>query len=190
MRAGTNRPARRRAPAGLPLFPECPPCAQASFPRLRYADRMQDSSAISRFRDNLQGEVDSAGLYRALSESEPDPHLAEVYRRLAAVEEVHAEYWRAQLQRVGARAGRLEIGWRARALAWLGRPFGPQFVLPAISTLEQRDVGLYDKQPEAVAGGPPHPERPPNPHRQRDAGAGPGGPPRGPPPRPRSPPPQ
>src|SRR5258706_3317303 len=175
MRAGTNRSARRRAPAGLPLFPECPPCAQASFPRLRYADRMQDSSAISRFRDNLQGEVDSAGLYRALSESEPDPHLAEVYRRLAAVEEAHAEYWRTQLQRVGARAGRLEIGWRARALAWLARRFGPQFVLPTISPLEQRDVGLYDKQPEAVAGGVPDGERSHNRIVQRIAASVPGG---------------
>ncbi len=136
---------------------------------------MQDSSAISRFRDNLQGEVDSAGLYRALSESEPDPHLAEVYRRLAAVEEAHAEYWRAQLQRVGARAGRLEIGWRARALAWLARRFGPQFVLPTISTLEQRDVGLYDKQPEAVAGGLPDAERSHNRIVQRIAASVPGG---------------
>src|SRR5258706_15398423 len=140
---------------------------------------MQDSSAISRFRDNLQGEVDSAGLYRALSESEPDPHLAEVYRRLAAVEEAHAEYWRAQLQRVGARAGRLEIGWRARALAWLARRFGPQFVLPAISTLEQRDVGLYDKHPAAVAGGPPPAGGPHNPTVPRVAAAVPGGPSRG-----------
>lgn len=136
---------------------------------------MADSSAISRFRDNLQGEVDSAGLYRALSESEPDPHLAEVYRRLAAVEEAHAEYWRTQLQRAGARAGQLEIGWRSRALAWLARRFGPEFVLPTISALEQRDVGLYDKQPEAVAGGLPDAERSHNRIVQRIAASVPGG---------------
>ena len=51
---------------------------------------------------NLQGEVDSAALYRALAEAEPDPHLSEVYRRLAAVEEAHAEFWRKQLARIGA----------------------------------------------------------------------------------------
>lgn len=136
---------------------------------------MPDSPAISRFRDNLQGEVDSAGLYRALSESEPDPHLAEVYRRLAAVEEAHAEYWRTQLERVGARAGPLQIGWRARALAWLARRFGPQFVLPTISALEQRDVGVYDKQPEAVAGGLPDAERSHNRIVQRIAATVPGG---------------
>src|SRR5258705_4432913 len=175
MRAGTNRSARRRAPAGRRLFREHPPCARASFPRLRYAARMSDSPAISRFRDNLQGEVDSAGLYRALSESEPDPHLAEVYRRLAAVEEAHAEYWRTQLQGAGARAGRLQVGWRARALAWLARRFGPQFVLPTISALEQRGSTQYDNQPEAVAGGLPAAERSHNRIVQRIAASLPGG---------------
>src|SRR5258706_4255657 len=136
---------------------------------------MADSSAISRFRDNLQGEVDSAGLYRVLSESEPDPHLAEVYRRLAAVEEAHAEYWRTQLQRAGAKAGLLQAGWRARGLGWLARRFGPQFVLPTISALEQRDSSQYDNQPEAVAGGLPDAERSHNRIVQRIAATIPGG---------------
>ena len=51
------------------------------------------------------------------------------------------------------------LGWRTRALAWLARRFGPQFVLPTINTLEQRDSGQYDAQPEAVAGGLPAAER-------------------------------
>src|SRR4051812_9801637 len=133
------------------------------------------SAAISRFRSNLQGEVDSAALYRALSETETDPHLAEVYRRLSAVEEAHAEYWRKQLQKAGASAGRQSLGWRTRMLAWLARRFGPQFVLPTISTLEQRDVGQYDKQPEAVAGGLPDAERSHNRILQRIASTVPGG---------------
>jgi VIT1/CCC1 family predicted Fe2+/Mn2+ transporter len=135
----------------------------------------ESAAAISRFRSNLQGEVDSAALYRALSETETDPHLAEVYRRLAAVEEAHAEYWRKQLQSAGASAGQQTLGWRTRALAWLARRFGPQFVLPTISTLEQRDVGQYDKQPEAVAGGLPDAERSHNRIVQRIASTVPGG---------------
>src|ERR1700732_2323908 len=59
----------------------------------------------------------------------------------------------------GAHAGRLGLGWRTRALAWLARRFGPQFVLPTINTLEQRDSGQYDAQAEAVAGGLPAAER-------------------------------
>jgi VIT1/CCC1 family predicted Fe2+/Mn2+ transporter len=44
-------------------------------------------------------------------------------------------------------------------LAWLARRFGPQFVLPTVNTLEQRDSGQYDAQAEAVAGGLPAAER-------------------------------
>ena len=120
---------------------------------------MTDHDAAARYRANLQGEVDGAALYRALADAEADPRLKEVYGRLAAVEEGHAEFWRKQLDRIGARAGRLGLGWRTRALAWLARRFGPQFVLPTINTLEQRDSGQYDAQTEAVAGGLPAAER-------------------------------
>lgn len=120
---------------------------------------MTDPTPLERYRNNLQGEYDSAGLYRALAQSEPDAHLSEVYRRLAAVEEAHAEFWRAQLAQVGAKAGSLRLGWRTRAMAWLARRFGAQFVLPAISNLEQRDSTQYDQQAEAVAGGLPQAER-------------------------------
>jgi VIT1/CCC1 family predicted Fe2+/Mn2+ transporter len=120
---------------------------------------MADPNAVSRYRANLQGEVDGAGLYRALADAEKDPHVSEVYRRLSAVEDAHAEFWRGQLARIGASAGTLRPEWRSRALGWLARRFGPQFVLPTLSTLEQRDVGTYDSQPEAVAGGLPAAER-------------------------------
>jgi VIT1/CCC1 family predicted Fe2+/Mn2+ transporter len=120
---------------------------------------MPDREAATRYRANLQGEVDGAALYRALADAETDPRLKDVYGRLAAVEEGHAEFWRKQLDRIGAHAGRLGLGWRTRALAWLAHRFGPQFVLPTVNTLEQRDSGQYDAQAEAVAGGLPADER-------------------------------
>ena len=113
----------------------------------------------ARYRENLQGEVDSASLYRALAEAEPDPKIKEVYQRLASVEEAHAEFWRRRLRHLGVRVRGLGTGWRSRALAWLARRFGPQFVLPTINTLERRDSSQYDAQPEAVAGGLPAMER-------------------------------
>jgi len=120
---------------------------------------MAEDGSVARYRTNLQGEVDSAALYRAMAEAEKDPHLSEVYRRLAAVEEAHAEFWRKQLGRIGATARARTPGWRTRALVWLARRFGPQFVLPTLSTIERRDSGMYDQQPEAVAGGLPDAER-------------------------------
>jgi vacuolar iron transporter family protein len=118
-----------------------------------------DTGSAARYRANLQGEVDSAGIYRAMAEAESDPKISEVYHRLSAVEEAHAEFWRKQLARLGVKASALRPDWRTRSLVWLARRFGPQFVLPTLSTLEQRDSGMYDNQPEAVAGGLPAVER-------------------------------
>src|SRR5580700_6712117 len=99
---------------------------------------MPETDDAARYRANLQGEVDG---------------------RLSAVEEAHAEFWRGQLAKIGAKTGSLTPAWRTRALARLARWFGPQFVLPTLSTLEQRDSGTYDAQPEAVARGLPAAER-------------------------------
>jgi len=114
---------------------------------------------ISRYRGNLRGEMDSAALYRALAEAEHNPQLKQVYARLSAIEDAHAAFWRARLGKLGAPMGRGGIGFRTRALAWLARRFGPQFVLPVIQTLERSDVHVYDAQPEAVAAGLPAAER-------------------------------
>ena len=119
----------------------------------------KDTGAGERYAANLQGEVDSAALYRMLAQVEQDPQIAKVYGRLAAVEEAHAEFWKKRLQAVGGHVPRLRPDFRTRALGWLARRFGPSFVLPAINTLEHLDSGQYDKQPEAVEGGLPAAER-------------------------------
>jgi VIT1/CCC1 family predicted Fe2+/Mn2+ transporter len=117
------------------------------------------TEAGARYRSNLQGEVDSAALYKALADAEENPQLAEVYRRLAAVEEAHAEFWRKELARVGARLPALRAGWRTRFLIKLARWFGPTFVLPTVASLERADVTRYDAQPEAASSGLPGAER-------------------------------
>ncbi len=119
----------------------------------------QNSGDAKRFRDNLQGEVDGAALYHALAEAERNPKLREVYRRLAVVEEAHAELWRKNLRGAGVEVPHLAPSFRTRALAWLARRFGPSFVLPTISILERSDSSAYDAQPEAVTGGLPADER-------------------------------
>jgi vacuolar iron transporter family protein len=112
-----------------------------------------------RYTANLQGEVDSAELYKTLAETEKNPQLAEVYGRLAAVEAAHAEFWKKQISALGQRVPQLRPGFRTRALVWLARRFGPAFVLPTVNTLEQMDSGSYSAQPEAVSGGLPAAER-------------------------------
>src|SRR5437762_10507939 len=120
---------------------------------------MPEEHARQRYTANLKGEVDSASLYRTLAQTEKNPELAQVYARLGAVEEAHAEFWKRKIGAIGQRVPSLRPSFRTRALAWLARRFGPAFVLPSINTLEQLDSGTYDRQPEAVAGGLPAAER-------------------------------
>uniref|UniRef100_A0A831WYU5 Rubrerythrin family protein n=1 Tax=Thermorudis peleae TaxID=1382356 RepID=A0A831WYU5_9BACT len=109
--------------------------------------------AIERYRANLQAEVDSAALYRALAEVEPAAELAEVYRRLAAMEEQHADLWRRRLAERGEPVPAPRPGWRTRILIWLARRFGPGIVLPVVASRERLDESSYDQQPEATEAG-------------------------------------
>ena len=120
---------------------------------------MPDQDQAARYRSNLQGELDSAALYRVLADSETNPQMGEVYRRLAAIEEKHAALWREQLARVGDTTGRYRASPRTRLLAWLARHFGAALVLPMVAAIERADQGMYDDQPEAQAGGLPAMER-------------------------------
>jgi VIT1/CCC1 family predicted Fe2+/Mn2+ transporter len=113
----------------------------------------------ARYRANLQGEVDSAALYRTMGNAESNPDIAKVYDKLALIEEAHAEYWKSRLKMIGGVIPNLRPGLRTTILRWLARRFGSQFVLPAVNTLEHMDSGQYDKQPEAVSAGLPAMER-------------------------------
>lgn len=119
---------------------------------------MAKSDPVPRYRSNLQGEVDGAAIYAALAQSEADPKLADVFRRLAAVEEAHGDFWRKRIEAKGAHFDPSPSG-RARALSWLARRFGPAFVLPALAANEVRDSAAYDDQPDARSAGLPADER-------------------------------
>jgi vacuolar iron transporter family protein len=120
---------------------------------------MAERDQAARYRSNLQGELDSAALYRALADNEASPQMREVYRRLGAIEEKHAALWREQLAKVGGGAGSYRESLRTRVLAWLARRFGAAVVLPMVAAIEHADRGMYDYQPEARAGGLPAMER-------------------------------
>ncbi len=112
---------------------------------------MASAEDIGRYRTNWQDEIESAALYQAIADHEQQSQLAEVYRRLAATEEQHAQFWEAQLRAAGQAIPQRQLGWRTRTLIWLSRRFGPQFVLPTISSLEQADDTGYRAQPESRA---------------------------------------
>src|SRR5712692_6340388 len=102
---------------------------------------MTEREDLARYRANLQDEIDSAALYRTLADIEAQPQLAEVYRRLAMVEERHARFWEQRLQAAGQTVPPRRPRWRSRGLSWLARRFGPPFVLSTIATLEEVRIG-------------------------------------------------
>jgi vacuolar iron transporter family protein len=107
---------------------------------------------IERYINNRQKEVDGAALYRVLAETEKQPQLAEVYKRLAASEEKHGEAWEKKLTELKVPIPVRKPSGRARVMIWLARRFGPQFVLPTIAGNEKVDSLAYDSQPDIEAG--------------------------------------
>src|SRR5580765_5366593 len=114
---------------------------------------------VERYRANLQGEVDGAAMYRAMADLEKQPQRAEIYRRLAAVEESHADFWRKHLAEAGVYSETPRVGWRTRFLVWMARRFGPDLVLPTLQTLEEIDRDHYDRQDESAKTKMPAQER-------------------------------
>jgi VIT1/CCC1 family predicted Fe2+/Mn2+ transporter len=110
---------------------------------------MDSSIEISRYRVNLQKEIDGSFLYLALADSEKQPNIAELYRRLSASEEKHAAAWEKRLKDIGAEYSPPKPSGRARILAFLSKRFGPQFILPTLTSNEQADSRSYNNQPEA-----------------------------------------
>jgi vacuolar iron transporter family protein len=111
---------------------------------------VDSSKELSKYRENLQKEIDGAALYSTLAEIEPKPELAKVYRGLAASEEKHAQVWEKRLQEAKANIPPRRPSWRARIMCFLAKRFGPQFVLPTVTGNERADSLAYDNQPEAL----------------------------------------
>jgi vacuolar iron transporter family protein len=111
---------------------------------------MVDRQNIRRYRANLLDELNSAALYRTLSENEQNPELAEVYRRLAETEQAHAQSWAERLEAAGGKVPVFHPSWRTRVLSWLARRFGVGTVLPTLASIEMNATSGYDRQPEAA----------------------------------------
>ena len=114
---------------------------------------VDERSNVRRFRENLRREVHGAAMYRLLAAAEQTPELAEVYRRLAEVEERHAGVWRTKLHEAGDDVPPLEPSARVRLIGWLARRLGASAVVPMVMAGEARDSARYHAQPEARAAG-------------------------------------
>jgi VIT1/CCC1 family predicted Fe2+/Mn2+ transporter len=109
---------------------------------------------ITRYRANLQGEIDGAAIYAVMEAAEKDPALRELYRRLAATEVRHGAVWREQLEAAGIASLPRGPSWRTRILMWIARRFGAGAIVATIAQRESTDQRMYDAQPEATSGMP------------------------------------
>ncbi len=110
-----------------------------------------DNELTKRYIENLTDETEAAALYRAMSAAEKQPKLAEVYARMAEVEETHAEFWRKKTKTETGDTPEVAIGWRTRVLIWLTKRVGPGVVLPAAASRERDGTDAYANQPEKEA---------------------------------------
>jgi VIT1/CCC1 family predicted Fe2+/Mn2+ transporter len=110
-------------------------------------------SDTERWLENRQEEIDSASQYAAMAASEARPHVADVYRRLGAMEEKHAAFWEQRLREAGASFGPRRPSFRARTLSWLARRFGASLVLPTVAAGEYAQKNAYLAQPETAGTG-------------------------------------
>jgi VIT1/CCC1 family predicted Fe2+/Mn2+ transporter len=109
---------------------------------------MATTEDLKRYRMNWQNEMDAAALYRVMAESESKIALADIYRKLALVEEKHARFWDTELKKSAVTLAPWQPGARLRILRWLAGRLGPQVVLPMIAATEHEGRADYDDQPE------------------------------------------
>src|SRR5258706_289506 len=102
---------------------------------------MSTRQDLKRYRANLQGEVDAITLYLAMAQAETQPQVAEIYRRLATVEEKHAKLWEDKLREAGAFVPLRKPTVNARIKVWLSQRLGPNAVLPMMAATERADRG-------------------------------------------------
>ena len=114
---------------------------------------------VERWRENLQDEVDGAFLYGAMATGERRAAVADIYRRLGAIEAKHATFWESKLRAAQQPLKPRRPSARARVLAWLARHLGAGTVLPTMAAEEYTHRNDYLAQPETHGTGMTDEER-------------------------------
>jgi VIT1/CCC1 family predicted Fe2+/Mn2+ transporter len=142
-------PATVAVPPPKPAMP--PAAAPWAAPTPVAAPAIATKADIARYLENLHGEVDAIALYSLLLEKEQSRAVKDFYTRMVQVETVHADVWRAQLDKAGVATDGMGPAWRTRVLMFIASHFGPSLVVPTIAEREASDQAMYDDQPEALA---------------------------------------
>lgn len=109
-----------------------------------------DRETIKRYQANLDDEIDGIAIYRLVANAEKDPERKRIFEELSAVEERHANVWRAKLREAGVEPREHGPSLKIRMLGLAARTFGVRHVLPIIRSMEAGAYGAYMAQDETA----------------------------------------
>src|ERR1044072_8400750 len=93
--------------------------------------------------EHYADERDAAWLYRERGRVDQDRDRADLFSRLAAVEDRHTAKWEELFREAGRPLPPWQVSRRTRGLALIARAVGPSSVLPLILAEEGREVQAY-----------------------------------------------
>src|SRR5436309_12058931 len=140
-----------------------------------------DKKTLHAWLHHWRDESDAAYLYGVLAGVERRQANHDVFLKLQAIERRHTEMWAKLLGEHGhpVPSDAAQPSLNARFMAWLGRRFGPRYLLPLLLREEGREVkGYMDlhrqaSTDDAAACRSPSPRNPPRtPRRWRSSPAG------------------
>jgi vacuolar iron transporter family protein len=108
-----------------------------------------DTQEKTRLLQNWADERNSAMIYQALADYEKDERIAEVYKRMIAVELRHADKWAGMLKDGGETVPEFHPTFRTRSLIQLSKRFGVNAVLPSIQAMEKNGAKSYSMQKDS-----------------------------------------
>src|SRR6476646_11294926 len=103
----------------------------------------QGPRADETWDEHYADEKDAAWLYRKLATVDKNRERADLFGRLAVVEDRHTAKWEELFREAGRPLPAHDVALRTRLLAWVAKTFGQASVLPLILAEEGREVQAY-----------------------------------------------
>src|SRR4030042_5933013 len=109
-----------------------------------------DPHTLRVYQANLDDEIDGSALYTLLADAERDTDRKSIFTQLAAVENRHANIWRAKLREAGVEPKEHGPSLRVRIIGFLARRFGVRSILPVVRGMEAGAYSMYMAQDETA----------------------------------------
>jgi vacuolar iron transporter family protein len=116
----------------------------------------QGPQADESWDEHYADEKDAAWLYRRLASVDTNRERADLFGRLADVEDRHTAKWEELFRGAGRPLPPYGVARRTKLLAWVAKTFGPSSVLPLILAEEGREVQAYLGLARQASSGPTH----------------------------------